>query len=260
MAINVEKVKKVVKNNFNISMEKYFEFENRYKLFYNMAVSLGKFINMKPNDNVLDVGCGYGVSTLAITENFKCNVIGIDLSDGMVNFGKKLFPELTLMVGDGEYLEDSFKNITFDKIVYNASIFIFPDTLKAFESARRMLKDNGTISFSHYPEIVDTKGNDLINIAYEIGKFEKPKSNVISSLFKCIENLEKSKFKDIEKYEYSIEFDAEFLINFFTIPAQSASLFPKVPYEQRIDFIERLFKNISNREGLIKWPIIKAIK
>ncbi len=258
------KVKNVVKNNFKISKEKYFEFEKKYNFFHNLSVALGNFLNIQPNSTVLDIGCGYGISTNAIKKEFNVSeVIGIDLSDEMINFGKAIYPSLNLMTCDGEEIENIFKNRQFNYIVYNASIFIFPDTLTAFKSAFNLIKKNGYIGFSHYPEIIDTfTGKDLFSHAFEISGFPLPKKRVISDLTTCINNLSKANFKNIITTEYTLRLNTEFLIDFFSIPAQSASLFPKNSYKERVPLIKKLFQNLKQFEskGKISWKIVKAEK
>ena len=253
------KVKNIVKENFKISVEKYFEFENEYNFFYKLAVALGKFINIKENEKVLDVGCGYGVSSKALMDIFKCTVKGVDLSEEMISFGKKLYPNIEFFAQDGENI-DIFKGDIFDIIVYNAAIFIFPDTFKAFKNAYNMLRTGGCIGFSHYPEILGKSGENLFNTAFKKACFELPRRKVISTLNTCIENLERAGFKNIKVSDYSMELNTEFLKKFFKIPAQSASLFPKLSYKERAKKVDILFDTLKFEKGTITWKLVKGKK
>ena len=51
-----------------------------------------------------------------------------------------------------------------------------------------------------------------------------------------------------------------FLIDFFSIPAQSASLFPKHPYEERAQKVGELFESLHEWDGhfTIGWDMAKA--
>jgi SAM-dependent methyltransferase len=260
VALDKEKVKNTVKNNFKISVEKYFEFESKYNFFYNLAVALGNFLNIKANEKILDVGCGYGVSCKALTDKFKCVSIGIDLSDTMIEFGKKLYENIEFHIGDGEKLSDFYKHEEFDKVVYNASIFIFPDTFHSFLDAKDILKCGGWLGFSHYPEIISVSGENLFDIAFERAGYEKPRRKVISTLETCMENLKKASFDNLQKKDFSIKLDVDFLKKFFKIPAQSASLFPKMPYEQRAENVDNLFETLRKEQGVISWAMVKACK
>lgn len=259
MGVDKEKVKKTVKNNFKVSVEKYFSFEKKYNFFYNLTIALAKFIGVEPSSKILDVGCGYGVSCKALKDKFQCDVIGIDLSEEMVNFGKEIYEEIKISVCDGENLSSFSKNY-FDSVLYNASIFIFPDTFEAFKSAKTVLKEKGSLGFSHYPAIVGEKEENLLELAYERAEFNMPRRNVISPLDVCMENLGKSGFKNISLTDYTLPLDTEFLKNFFLIPAQSASLFPKINYSERAEKIKILFDQIGNEKGKIIWKLVKAEK
>ncbi len=262
MADFKEKVKNAVKNNFKLSTSKYFEFENKYNLFYNLTVSLGKFLDINPQNKVLDIGCGYGVSVNAIKSEFKVtDITGVDISEEMIDFGKKLYPDLNLIVCDGEEIVSLFNN-NFDIIVYNASIFIFPDTLTAFNNAYNLLEKNGKIGFTHYPEIISKNGDDLFSLAYKINNFKEPKKRVITDFDTCILNLEKSNFKNITTSTFKVKLDVNFITEFFLIPAQSASLFPKTKYEERTKLIRKLFsvlEEFSDSSEII-WKMAKAEK
>jgi SAM-dependent methyltransferase len=254
------KVKNIVKNNFKVSTEKYFEFERKYNFFYNLSVALGNFLEINKNSKVLDIGCGYGVSVNAIKNEFRVSEItGVDISDEMINFGKKLYPHLDLIICDGEDVTPLFQK-KFDFIVYNASIFIFPDTLSAFQNAKTLLTNNGKIGFTHYPEIKDNNGSDIFSQAYQLNNFHEPKKRVISDLDTCVDNLKKLNFKNIEIAEYSLKLDTDFITDFFLIPAQSASLFPKNNYKERVVLIETLFQSLKDFEqnSKIIWKMVKA--
>ena len=256
------KVKKIVKNNFKISREKYFEFEKKYNFFYNLAYKLGEFLNIQSFHKVIDIGCGYGVSVNAIKNEFKTNnVIGIDISEEMINFGKNLYPHLKLIVGDGEEILKLFRE-KFDIAVYNASIFIFPDTLTAFKNAYEILSENGILGFTHYPDIINNNGTNLFDLAYKLNNFPVPQKRVISDINTCINNLKIANFKNIEIQEFSIDLKIDVLIDFFSIPAQSASLFPKYNYQERKTLIKKLFSKLKDFEnsGKIVWKMVKAIK
>lgn len=257
-----EKVKNIVKNNFKISVDKYFDFEEKYNFFEKLTVALAEFINIGKNSTVLDIGCGYGVSTKILKDIFNTKVVGIDISEDMINFGKKIFPDTDLKVLDGENFSSVFDKNSFDIAIYNAAIFIFPDPLSSFKDSYNVLKESGKIGFSHYPEITDSTGNDIFTEAFVKSNFEPPKKRTVSDLDKCISDLEKAKFKNIKIFEYSIPFDTNFLTDFFLIPAQSASLFPKLTYNERLKKIKQLFLSIKEYENSAKilWKLVKAEK
>ena len=69
------------------------------KIFGNNFISTGgisttkqfvqRYLNLKPGQTVLDVGCGIGGSAFHMAQNYGVNVLGIDLSENMLNIAKE---------------------------------------------------------------------------------------------------------------------------------------------------------------------------
>ena len=53
-----------------------------------------KKLNIKPNQKVLDIGCGWGSLAIDIAKSASCEVTGITLSENQFNFCKKKAKEL----------------------------------------------------------------------------------------------------------------------------------------------------------------------
>ncbi len=251
----VKKIKKVVKKNFNDSFEIYSQFENKYKFFHNLTLNLSNFVKITKDSKVLDAGCGCGYSMKAIYDNFSKNVYGIDISEGMIVAGQKLFPNFNFKIGDVAELEKVYEKNFFDFVLFNLVVFIIPDINQVFSGTHKVLKNGGKIAFSYYPEIIDENGNDLFKIAFQRSEFEPPKKQVISRYEDCLNALKNSNFINIKESCYEMLLDISFIKDFFSIPAQSTSLFPKLPYEVRKKNVEKLFDSIKdfNNKGKIIW-------
>lgn len=241
-----EKVKLNITKNFDDSCRLYQDFENRHHFFESLALKLAESINMRPGSTVLDVGCGTGVSALALNKQFFCKVLGVDLSAKMVEAGKRLFDckEIELVVGDGERLSEVVGNRIFDYVFYNASIFMFPDIKQAIKEACQCLRPGGKIAFSFYPQIVDENGEDLLLVAFKSLKEEPPRFRVITDYDKICLALEKF-CGPVTHHKWIRDFDAEFLKDFFSIPAQSASLFPGKDFDMRRTLVSGLFETLK---------------
>jgi cyclopropane-fatty-acyl-phospholipid synthase len=48
-----------------------------------------KKLNIKPNQKILDIGCGWGSLAIDIAQSAKCEVVGITLSENQLNYCKK---------------------------------------------------------------------------------------------------------------------------------------------------------------------------
>lgn len=92
---------------------------------------------------ILDLGCGPGnVSKFLSQQGKGYQIIGVDLSTGMLEIAKRNVPEQTFMVGDIRYLE--FKR-QFDGIIASFSIIHLDtvETTKLFGDCYNLLKDGG---------------------------------------------------------------------------------------------------------------------
>lgn len=96
--------------------------------------------------NILDVGCGTGAMSLILAESGH-EVTGLDLSEGMMNVGRKKAAEQNLSVefitGDAEY--PPFEDETFDVVVNRHLLWtlMHPDT--AVSNWYRVLKPGGML-------------------------------------------------------------------------------------------------------------------
>ena len=81
---------------------------------------------------MLDVGCGNGISAQVLNEYFSYRVLGVDLSEKIIESSWLLCDSLDirLVVGDGEKLANIAGGQVFDYVPYNTSIFIFPNLRK----------------------------------------------------------------------------------------------------------------------------------
>jgi len=258
-----KKVKRNVAENFDRSYPKYQAFEDRHRFFYTLALKLADSIDLQPETAVLDVGCGSGISAKALNDHFACRVLGVDLSEKMVAAGQALCqsPDISLVVGDGEGLVDLTAGQQFDYVLYNASIFIFPDVDQTFREAYACLRPGGKIAFSFYPELVGSEGEDLFQEAFSQLGESGPRYKVITDYSRASQALE-NVYGGITHHAWERPLDLEFLKDFFSIPAQSASLFPGLDYETRMEKVAALLATLVDVTALgrIVWRMAEGTK
>lgn len=101
------------------------------------------------NAEVLDVGCGAGRTTEPLYQR-GFDVVGIDLSEEMVQKARALFPEIEFRVGDATDLE--FATGRFDYVLFshNGIDYIHPESkrLQALSELRRVMNPGGVLVFS----------------------------------------------------------------------------------------------------------------
>lgn len=257
-----EKVKLNVKDNFDQSCQFYNEFEEKHRFFASLALKLAESINLKPDSMVLDVGCGSGISAQVLNKYYSCRILGVDLSEKMIEAGRLVCdsPDIRLEVGDGEKLADFVGDQVFDYILYNASIFIFPDVEQTIREAAGCLRPGGKIAFSFYPFLEGVAGEDLLTEAFNRLGEPVPRFRVITDYDKACLALSLH-CERVTHHRWVRPLDIEFLQDFFSIPAQSASLFPGRDYEARRELVRRLFPTLSDlsERASIVWRMAEGV-
>lgn len=115
---------------------------------------------------VLDVGCGAGRTTIELHRRGH-DVIGIDISERMVNAAREEFPKLNVEVGDATDLR--FDDNTFDNLLFSycGIDYVHPEPARrqALREIRRVLVPGGTVAFSTHnclynvPALLDDWGH-----------------------------------------------------------------------------------------------------
>lgn len=124
--------------------------DNSYKknilqrMWHNIRFKALRKITKNINDgaNILDIGCGSGFSIEKILSgNF--NVYGIDTTEEVISYAKKIRPNYHFQVG---YAEDlPFENNFFNVIFYLDSIEHLNDPCLSLKEAHRVLKPEGVV-------------------------------------------------------------------------------------------------------------------
>ncbi len=257
------RVKQTVSDHFDRSIERYRAFEDNYRLFESLAAALADRIDLQPHSRVLDVGCGYGISARVFHERYACMVMGVDLSPKMIEAGRRYChsSSIRLLVGDGERLGEVVGRQPFDYVLYNASIFILPDAHRSITAAVGCLRPGGKIGFSFYPQLQGRRHLDLITEAFRRLEIPPPRYRVITSYDAACESLGQL-CGPVTHFSWERPLTIPFLKDFFSIPAQSASLFPKLDDRNRRTAVCRLFDTLRDVEGSsrIVWPMAASTK
>ncbi|SMN21733.1 similar to Saccharomyces cerevisiae YHR209W CRG1 mRNA binding protein and putative S-adenosylmethionine-dependent methyltransferase [Maudiozyma saulgeensis] len=107
-------------------------------------------------NELIDVGCGTGISTVLFAPHFK-HAVGLDPSDSMLSVAKKNYPKLEFASINGEELiKSGIKPNSIDMVIGAESIH-WCDLDKVFGQVNQVLRPQGTFAFWFYvqPEFID---------------------------------------------------------------------------------------------------------
>jgi len=122
---------------------------------------------------ILDVGCGAGVTPIIIAKRYDCRVVGVDISEGMVEKSKEranreqVADKVEIRVADAQDLP--FEDNIFDAVI-TESVTAFPeDKQKAVNEYVRVTKSGGYVGLNEStwlkvpppPELVAWTSQDL---------------------------------------------------------------------------------------------------
>ncbi|HHT9136185.1 MAG: class I SAM-dependent methyltransferase [Candidatus Brocadiales bacterium] len=127
-----------------------------YDAFFGKIFEHGRYVafnmmNVKPNETILEVGVGTGLSLSLYPR--ESQVMGIDISQEMLDKAenKKRYyglSNVTLYNMDASSM--TFANNTFDKVIASHVITVVPDPLKTLNEIKRVCKKDGEIFILNY--------------------------------------------------------------------------------------------------------------
>jgi trans-aconitate methyltransferase len=104
-----------------------------------LASDLLELLAPKPEERVLDLGCGTGDLTLELAKR-GARVVGLDASSAMVEEARRKHPSLQLVVGDGQELSYDHE---FDAVFSNATLHWMPRAADVAGGVARALVPGG---------------------------------------------------------------------------------------------------------------------
>lgn len=148
-------MKKIIAYFFLLTTALYGDYWKAEEYFYNSssqreaASDLLKFVAVKDQQHLLDVGCGEGKITADLAAQIpNGSVLGIDVSPSMISFAKEKFGHVTNLNFEIKDAEDlSFKG-EFDTILSFTALQWVENHDAFFAGAYQSLKQGGTLAFT----------------------------------------------------------------------------------------------------------------
>ncbi len=169
---NTESKKEQVKQMFNSIAHKY-DFLNHFLSIGIDATWRKKAIKQLKNINcnhVLDVATGTADMAILTAKIIGCNVIGVDISEDMIQIGKNkvskanLNNKIQLQIADSENLP--FADSTFDAALSAFGVRNFENLEKGLSEMFRVLKPNGKIVILEFSQPQSFPFKQLYNIYF----------------------------------------------------------------------------------------------
>mmetsp|Transcript_34922 Transcript_34922/g.56071 ORF Transcript_34922/g.56071 Transcript_34922/m.56071 type:complete len:278 (+) Transcript_34922:47-880(+) len=117
-----------------------------------------KYLNLRPGQKVLDVGCGIGGSALYMAKVCGADVLGVDYSDNMLETARQRLREAETATGQKysvryemhDVTKSKFPENSFDVIYSRDCILHIGDKPALFKSFFKWLKPGGTLFITDY--------------------------------------------------------------------------------------------------------------
>jgi SAM-dependent methyltransferase len=138
-------------------------------IFEPFAKDLGARLQKRAPSRVLEIAAGTGVVTRELARVLPKHVslVATDLNQPMLDQAAAVGTERPVEWRQADALQLPFKDGEFDAVVCQMGVMFFPDKVKAFSEARRVLRRGGVFVFNVWGPIKENEFADTITTALE---------------------------------------------------------------------------------------------
>lgn len=150
----------------------------------------------------VDFGCGPGQTTKYLFDAGVEDIVGVDISPGMVSVARKIFPSIKFEEGDLLALTYNAKHFSSAVAFYAIVHFDYDQIAKAFKEVNRVLKDGAEFLFSFHvgDETVHFDNANGIDIDIDLHLLQT--NRILTVLrdynFSIIDAVERLPYPDVE--------------------------------------------------------------
>jgi ubiquinone/menaquinone biosynthesis C-methylase UbiE len=254
-------IRDIVQSNFDQSAELYDQFEDRFGFFEWLTKELAASCGVVSGMKVIDIGCGTGTSSEVLGTLVGPNgkVLGLDFSEEMLNLARE-----KVGVGKNNNIDfrlcganeiDTISDLDVRIVLYNACIFLIPEPEMVLQKAYDILPGSGTIGMNYLITLSDHPKTttdpftvpDLFHRLHSTGEVFAPYGRRINDISQLPTILDGIGFQSIRTGVVTRQLDLEEVRAFYSIPAQSAALWPKNKYPERLKLLDKLLKYFANQ-------------
>ncbi|QZA88270.1 class I SAM-dependent methyltransferase [Salinarchaeum sp. IM2453] len=224
-------MKEAIERNFDLSVEKYVQYEQTAGVFQSLADKLVQEVSAASTsapEIVIELGAGTGAGTNILLEQVGCPV-AIDLSENMLQSN----PSPIRIQGDFEQLP--IANSSTDWTIYTASLFLAEHPDKAAAEACRVLRPSGVIGAT--APVGWYRNDQPIFASLDVTSQSPSSAEEIHTTLK--------EYFDLRTGNFEITVSAESFRDFFSIPALAARLYPRLPPDERVNKANKVLADIN---------------
>lgn len=133
------------------------------------AVDLARRVAARRPRDVLELAAGTGVVTRALANEMDDGacIVATDLNQDMLDYAKAKGASRGVEWRQADALALPFGDESFDVVVCQFGVMFFPDKMKAYSEAHRVLRPGGTFIFNVWDALADNEFADVITTALE---------------------------------------------------------------------------------------------
>ena len=250
MPIPLSKIKSTVRSNFDNSVDLYEDFEDHFGLFEHLTEHLITQTSTSTGQTIIDVGCGTGISTLPIVQTIgpAGTIFAIDISEAMLERAKDRLKDyedqITLIACDACNMSEHI-DVKVDRILFTASIFLIPDADQVLINCFEMMKPGGILGLNYLGKIL-VDGEPLTDVVKEQEPDLFPYGRGVVDVSMLGQMAGEAGFSKLNDGVLAWDITTEEAAAFYTIPAQSAGLYPREIYERRREKVAKFFEFAGN--------------
>jgi SAM-dependent methyltransferase len=154
---------------FSGSIAKLYETSLVPLIFEPYAVDIAKRVASAAPAGVLEVAAGTGVVTRALAATLPGDVpiIATDLNQAMLDEGSSRGTARPVQWRQADAMQLPFGDGAFDAVVCQFGVMFFPDKVRAFSEARRVLRPGGVFVFNAWDRIEENEFADTVTTTLE---------------------------------------------------------------------------------------------
>jgi len=133
-------------------------------IFEYYAEDLARRVGEQPVSSVLEIAAGTGVVTRALADALgaEVSIIATDLNQDMLDHGASVRGDENVEWKVADAMALPFEDKSFDAVLCQFGVMFFPDRIKAYSEALRVLKPGGRFIFNVWDEISENEFADTV--------------------------------------------------------------------------------------------------